>query len=158
MKLYPALTDRLRTQHEAIAHIVSGAGKDRLAANPSPGVWSIHDNIAHLARYQPVFIERVKAMLEQDEPLFGRYRAEDDPDFEAWRKRRTAALLETLAADRKQLVKLVEGLSEEQLGRIGRHAKFGRLTLVQWTEFFLLHESHHLFTMFLLANDTAAGS
>ena len=27
------------------------------------------------------------------------------------------------------------------------HPRFGLLTVVDWTEFFLLHEAHHLYTM-----------
>ena len=41
---------------------------------------------------------------------------------------------------------------------IGHHPKYGALTLVEWTEFFLLHEAHHLFTLFKLLNEDDEGS
>jgi hypothetical protein len=43
-----------------------------------------------------------------------------------------------------QLVDSVEHLSPAELSRSGVHPQFGALTLVQWLEFFLLHEPHHL--------------
>jgi hypothetical protein len=34
------------------------------------------------------------------------------------------------------------------------HKKYGALTIMEWTEFFLLHEAHHIFTIFQLMHDT----
>jgi len=153
MKLYPTLLDRLNSQHESIPIIISEISKERLLKNPLPGKWNIHDNIAHLAKYQPVFIDRVNKILNDDEPLFTRYKAEDDPEFEQWRSFSTDKLLKQLDTDRKKIYSLIINLNETELNKIGVHKKYGRLNIIQWTEFFLLHEAHHIFTIFQLAND-----
>jgi hypothetical protein len=57
-----------------------------------------------------------------------------------------------LDKDRKAIFQLVCSIPEEKLARTGIHKKYGRLTILQWTEFFLLHEAHHIFTIFKLAN------
>jgi len=49
---------------------------------------------------------------------------------------------------------LLSGLKESGLSRIGMHPKYGRLTILKWAEFFVLHEAHHLFTIFQLVNST----
>lgn len=154
MPLYSALLDRLKNQQEAIAPIIHSVDKTRVSAHPMEGKWSIYDNIAHLANYQPVFIDRVNTILTQDLPFFERYSAENDPAFERWRDRALTDLIKTLNADRQILFNLITSLSDEQLNRAGHHKKYGRLTVIQWTEFFLLHEAHHIFTIFQLANDT----
>jgi DinB superfamily len=153
MPLYKSLFNRLSTQHEAIAYIIAKTSFANLNRHPAPGKWSAQDNIAHLAKYQPVFIDRMNLILIQDNPVFERYTAESDPDFEAWRAKPTATLLKTLETDRQHLLDLITSLDEEQLHRIGVHKRFGKLSIIDWTEFFLLHEAHHLFTIFQLVNE-----
>jgi hypothetical protein len=154
MTIYPALTNRLQTQHKAIEAILSTVDEARLLLRPQPDKWNIHDNLAHLVRYQPVFTDRINQILLTEEPVFGRYKAEDDPGFEVCRALPTEVLLTQLDIDREYLYNLITKLTEAALNRIGMHKKYGRLTVLQWTEFFLLHEAHHIFTIFQLAHDT----
>jgi hypothetical protein len=153
MKIYESLSSRLKSQHESIPVIISGA-VDKIHLIPQPGKWSIHDNIAHLAKYQPVFLERMNVILKTNEPVFERYTAEEDPQFEEWRRRKTNQLISEMNNDRDIINKLIFGLSEIELNRIGIHKKYGRLNILQWCEFFLLHEAHHIFTIFQLTNNT----
>jgi hypothetical protein len=155
MLAYRSLTDRLQTQHEAIDALIEQTNNNRLTLSLQPGKWSIKDNIAHLAKYQPVFIDRIHKILLSGEPVFESYRAENDAEFPVWQGRDIETLLDTLHADRAEINKLIIDLSYTQLDMVGVHKKFGRLTIVQWTEFFLLHESHHMFTIFQLSNNTA---
>ncbi|MES2332239.1 MAG: DinB family protein [Bacteroidota bacterium] len=152
MLRYRSLTDRQRTQHEAIEAIAENTSSDRLLLQPN-GKWSIKDNVAHLAKYQPVFIDRINRILLRDEPAFESYRAENDHEFPLWQTWEMRTLLDRLYADREEINLLINDLSYTQLSLAGVHKKFGRLTIIQWTEFFLLHEAHHMFTIFQLANN-----
>lgn len=154
MRVYRSLSDRLETQHEAIEIIISVINNERLFKRPQPDKWNIHDNIAHLAKYQPVFIDRINKILFIKKPLFERYRAEDDSEFKNWRTWNTIDLIKRLAIERQEIFKLITNLSETELSRIGIHSKYGQLNILQWTEFYLLHEAHHIFTIFQLANNT----
>ncbi len=152
MKLYQSLYDRLKNQHDAIDAIIQDMDERRVMAQLEPGKWSIHDNIAHLAKYQPVFQERINAILHLNNPIFNAYLAEYDPEFEAWRGWNTARLIERLNSDRHEIFEFITGLAEEELDRVGIHKKRGGLNVVQWTEFFVLHEAHHVRTIFQLAH------
>jgi len=154
MKVYPSLIDRLKTQHEAIKNILSTIDNSRLLIRPQPNKWNIHDNIAHLTRYQPVFIDRINKILLEEDPFFGRYSAEEDPKFDICRTLNVETLIQKLNVDRKSIYDLITTLTDIQINRTGIHKKYGRLNIIQWTEFFLLHESHHIFTVFQLAHDT----
>jgi len=154
MAIYQSLYDRLKNQHEAITQITRGVEEKHLGFRPEPGKWSIHDNIAHLAKYQPVFMERINAVLHLNDPIFNAYRAEYDSEFEIWRSWTTSKLLETLHKDRGHIFTIITGLGEEELNRIGVHKKRGRLDIVEWTEFFVLHEAHHIRTIFELVHVT----
>ena len=150
--LYSALVCRLKTQHLAVAEIVKNIDKQRLNQQPEPGKWSIKDNIAHLVSYQPVFIGRVHQMLKGYTPVFSAYRADNEPDFIEAQGWPLTDLINKLNGNRRQILELITNLPDDQLSLKGTHPKFGTMMITEWTEFFLLHEAHHLFTMFRLAN------
>ena len=152
MELYPSISDRLKTQHLALLHIISGIGDDILMAEKIPGKWSIKDNISHLARYQYVFLDRVNQMIHSELLIFEPYKAENDPEFEVWREKDIKTLTNHLEAERKHIYETITEFSHTDLNKTGIHRKYGRMNIIQWTEFFLLHEAHHLFTIFQLAH------
>lgn len=150
--MYPSLEERLKNQHTAIPSIIEQLSDRELHYHPEPGKWSIHDNIVHLAKYQPLFSDRISTMLTTDDPSFERYRADDDHGFHIWRNFSTGKLVEKIADEREHIYKKITALSDIQLQRTGNHPRFGKLTIAEWTDFFLLHEAHHLFTIFKLAH------
>src|ERR1700761_5856781 len=154
MILYPSLISRLKDQHASINRLIEDLDDTRMTYRPEPGKWNIHDNITHLAVYQPIMINRIKAILEKENPTFDPYKADNDEIFITWREWPTHKLLSTLYTDRETLYQLVTSLSKAELNRTGIHLKFGKMTIVRWTEFFLLHEAHHQFTIFRLAQSS----
>jgi len=51
---------------------------------PSSGGWCAREQLAHLARYHEVTLERLSRILAESRPRFERYRAEDDAEFLPW--------------------------------------------------------------------------
>lgn len=124
--------------------------EDRLKKIVIPGKWSIWQNAVHLISYQPTFLNRIHRMLAEHEPLLEKYFADQDPLFSAYEKLSRQELVEKGLEKRKDIVQLLGSLSETELSRKGIHPVYGNPTLKDWTEFFLLHESHHCFTAFKL--------
>jgi hypothetical protein len=153
MELSASALSRLTFQHFTISELISGIAEERIHLHSLPGKWSIHDNIAHLARYNIVFQDRIKTILQEDNPVFSRYVAEADEEFLSWQMKGTNPLIESIAIERKRISTMASSMSPEQLDRKGIHPRFGILSLVGWLEFFLLHEAHHIFTIFQLKND-----
>ncbi|HZZ75247.1 MAG TPA: DinB family protein [Puia sp.] len=143
---------RLNAQPEDLIQILSNIQPDMLEKEIQPGKWSIKANVAHLVRYQQESIQRVHSILKLWEPNIKRYVAEDDEEFPAVLSLPTNALVMHLKKDRIQFHNLLNSLTDEQLSRTGRHPVLGSLTLTEWIEFFLLHESHHMMTIFKLAH------
>ena len=135
---------RLKAQLDCLPTLLAGVSEEALARQPVPGKWSARENLAHLARYQEVFINRLRRMQTEDNPLLPRYRAEDDPEWPLWINREAQGILTTLHAQRTILVHEIQGLTAAELARTAVHPRWGRMTVVQWLEFFLLHEAHHL--------------
>ena len=153
--LPPGTTGRLQQQHQCIQTLLDTTGDQDTRLRPAPSTWSIRENIAHLCAYQQIFAARVHRILTEDNPSFAAYVGDDDPRFLEAREQPVAELLADLSYDRLYLSDWLTSLSEAQLARKAAHPKYGARSLSLWTEFFLLHEAHHLFTIWKLTEDRA---
>lgn len=142
--------NRIANQFENMIRCLDEVSEEYTSRRVAPDKWSIHENMAHLARYQEVFLERVNAIVNGDEPSFERYIAEEDEGFKRWTTYSRSELLSQFRDGRKVLFRRLIALTPEEVQRTGRHPIYGSLNVPCWTEFFLLHESHHLFTTFRL--------
>jgi DinB superfamily len=150
MTLSHSLITRLQFQHQTVRELIEGRNGDQLKLRAIPDKWSAFENIAHLVSYQPVFHVRLEKILSETNPSFERYVADTDPEFEACRGKPLNELLQSLNLVRSEILGKVNNLAEDQVARVATHPKYGPLNIIQWTEFFLLHEAHHLFTIFQL--------
>ena len=64
-------------------------------------------------------------------------------------------LNEFLFTQRFLISNYVSTLSESSFMRSGKHPVYGELSIPRWIEFFLLHEAHHLFTIFKLVSGSS---
>jgi uncharacterized damage-inducible protein DinB len=143
---------RLNFQHESIDQVLSHILPENLTKQIQAGKWSIQENLAHLARYQEVFIERIHLILTGKKPDFARYSADEDPEFANTRVRSFPDLIQDLNKNRQEIIGLVSSLPDQELKKIGSHPVMGYLDLTEWIEFFLLHEAHHMMTIYKLAH------
>ena len=150
--IYASLKERLKNQHKTIAALIINLNNGQLTRRPARPLWNIHENIAHIAKYQPVFIDRVHQMLTLDEPEFDAYNAATDIEFEIYCAFNIYELIRKISYDRELIYSLIIHLPADKLQRTGIHPGYGTLTILEWTEFFLLHEAHHLYTIFQLAH------
>ena len=141
---------RLQYQPEALKHLLSGVTEETAKQRPIPEKWGVAENIAHLGRYHEVFLERMKRTVHEDNPLFERYVADNDPGFAEWCKLDYPALLQKFHSSRKALNAYSFTISDDNIKRTARHPVYGQWTINGWCEFFLLHESHHYFTILKL--------
>jgi hypothetical protein len=153
MEVSSSIKNRLEIQYQTIEKIISSINSKRIELRPLEQNWNIHDIVAHLVRYQQVYIDRVQKTLEEEEPFFEEYKADNDSDFEYWCSTDMEHLLKQLALDRKVLIDMIMKLTPQQQSRIAMHKKFGSHKIMEWMEFFLLHEANHMYTIFKLAYD-----
>lgn len=145
-----SLLARLANQPDALNHLLHDLTENQLHHRPQPPTWSIVENLAHLGRYQEVFLERIQRITTEDKPTFARYVADHDPGFTDWKELSLPTLLERMHGERAMLNAFLSILREEQLTRTGLHPTYGPMTVEGWTEFFLLHEAHHFLTILRL--------
>jgi len=151
-----ARLQRCETQlQDFLAVALSNVPLDSLSAKVVPGKWSAHEQLAHLARYHQIFLQRIDRILSEQAPEFPRYRAEEDPEWPAWSSLPAPQLLVRLSSMRAKLMARLRSLSDEDFERTGFHPKFGAMSLSLWLEFFLVHEAHHLYVVLQLVRNPA---
>jgi hypothetical protein len=143
---------RCETQlQDFLNEALRGVPTESLSQRRNPEKWPACENLAHLARYHQIFLERIDRILAESNPAFDRYRAEDDPEWPKWSSMGIENVLAELASVRAKLIVKLRSLSEEDFRKTGTHNKFGEMNLALWLEFFLVHEGHHLMTVLQLA-------
>jgi DinB superfamily len=152
MPLTTSILGRLKTQHETLLELVKGLSEEQLRHRVNPEKWSAFEQIAHLVAYQPTFLARLQLIAHKETPVFERYLADNDPLFHQCLGYSLKELLEDLSTQRFLINNQITQLSETTLRREGVHPLYGRFTISQWAEFFLLHEAHHLFAIFMLTS------
>jgi uncharacterized damage-inducible protein DinB len=151
MQMRSYLSTRLQYQHKSLVELIDGLSDEMIRRQVVPGKWSIFENIVHLQTYQHVFCDRIKKMQEENNPSFPRYKADDDPIFLDNCGKTTREIMGDMITTRKEMSTGRLSIKEKDLDRTGTHPVFGTMNIAQWLNFFLLHEAHHLFTIFKMA-------
>ena len=151
MHIASSISTRLQYQHKSLIELIDGLSDEQIRRATIPGKWSVFENIVHLTTYQHTFIDRVKKILNGTSPKFDRYTAETDPLFHDNCAKSTREIMQDLLTTRKEMSAEILNFSPEDFKKTGEHPLFGNMDLTKWLNFFLLHEAHHLFTIFKLA-------
>jgi hypothetical protein len=143
--------DRCESQlRDFLDECLRGVAVEKILEQPPSGKWSANENLAHLGRYHEIFLERIDRILKEPNPVFERYRAEEDPRWEEWRMLGYKEVAGKLAGLREKLMARLKSLTPEDWEQTGAHSKFGEMSLALWLEFFLVHEAHHLYVVLQL--------
>lgn len=151
MQMPSSVSTRLQYQHKSLLDIIDGLTDEQIRQPVMENKWSIFEHIVHLQTYQHTFIDRVKKILENNNPSFPGYSAASDPLFTENCKKYSREVIQDLITTRKEIAAGMLSFQETDLAKTGIHPAFGQMTLLQWLNFFLLHEAHHLFAIFKLA-------
>ncbi len=140
--------DQLLQQYEQGADLlraaVKGAREDQMTQHPVQGKWSIQQVVCHLADFEPIYTDRMKRVLVEDNPtLFG-----GDPDVFAsglhYEHRNVFEELDLITVVRKQMARILRQTDVEDFQRTGVHSESGPLTLETLLERITNHIPHHV--------------
>jgi uncharacterized damage-inducible protein DinB len=112
--------------------------------HPIPGKWSIRQVVCHLADFEPIYADRMKRVLVEDNPtLFG-----GDPDVFAaglhYDKRDVERDLQLIVLVRSQMSRILRNTDLEAFQRTGVHSEAGPMTLETILERATRHIHHHI--------------
>ncbi len=119
----------------------------QLNAAPIPGKWSTRQVICHIADFEPVYADRIKRVISEDEPLL----MSGDPDqFAAklaYDQRDLETELQLIEAVRRHMESILRTLSAETFQRAGKHSRDGLLTIETLLTRITGHIPHHINTI-----------
>lgn len=123
---------------------IAGMTKEQIDAAPVPGKWSTRQIICHLSDFEPVYADRMKRVIAEDNPpLRG-----GDPDVFAaklaYEARDIEEELTLIEAVRKHTARILKTLPEEAFERTGIHSADGPLTLETLLKRITGHIPHHV--------------
>lgn len=123
---------------------VCNLGDDQWDLKPVPGKWSIRQVVCHIADFEPVYADRMKRVLVEENPtLFG-----GDPDIFAaglhYEKRDVQTELELICVVRRQMACILRNTDVEDFQRTGVHSEAGPLTMETLLERITGHIPHHI--------------
>ena len=123
---------------------VAGMTAEQLDARPIPGKWSTKQVICHIADFEPVYVDRMKRVIAENEPTL----LSGDPDLFAARlaydQRDVAVELDFIEAARKHMEPILRSLRPEDFLRKGNHSEAGPITLEKLLTNITNHIPHHV--------------
>jgi uncharacterized damage-inducible protein DinB len=140
------LADRYLAGVAQLRAAVAGMTREQLTARPVAGKWSTLEVVCHLADFDPILVERMKRIIAMgaDVPLL---LAADENLFVTalgYHERDAEEELALIEATRRQMARIIRGLTPEQLQLTGNHNKKGLQTLEKVITMATNHVTHHL--------------
>ena len=131
-------------QMAALEQEIAGLSEEILRRPEKPGKWSILEVLQHLADSELVSGYRMRMILAHDSPDIQGY------DQDAWATRlkyhavELSDALEQLRVLRRNNLKLLHTLDEEQWERAGMHSERGRESIRRFVQMLAGHDILHL--------------
>lgn len=144
MTEYHALIDEYLAGPGLLRQAIAGMTMAQLDAAPVPGKWSTRQVICHIADFEPVYADRMKRVVAEDEPtMFG-----GDPDLFAarlaYQQRDLEVELALIETVRKHVASVLRTLPAEAFERRGIHSEAGPVTLEALLRGITNHIPHHI--------------
>jgi len=113
-------------------------------ALPIPGKWSVRQVVCHIADFEPVYLDRMKRVLVEDNPTFF---GADPSVFAAglaYDTREVGEELDLIDLTRRQMVRILRNCDIEVFQRTGVHSEDGPMTMETLLERIAGHIPHHI--------------
>ena len=138
------LIDDYAAGPERLRQAVAGMTDEQLDAKPIPGTWSTRQVVCHVADFEPIYADRIKRVIAEDEPTF----FGGDPDVFAARlaydDRDVDEELRLIECTRRQMARILKSLTTADFRRTGNQFDDGRLDLTTLLTRVTDHLPHHV--------------
>lgn len=138
------LIDEYAAGPQKLRDAIAGMTPEQIDAAPVPGKWSTRQVICHLADFEPVYADRMKHVIAEDEPTFPGGFDRQFAEHLAYDKRDIEEELTMIEVTRSQMVRILRSLPSEGFERTGIHSVRGPMTLRALLEAITNHIPHHI--------------
>ena len=138
------LIDEYKTGPQKLRDTIAGMTPEQIDAAPVPGKWSTRQVICHLADFEPVYADRIKHVIAEDQPTFAGGFHQQFAEHLAYDHRDIEEELMLIDAVRRQMTRILRSLPSEAFERTGNHSVEGPMTLGTLLERITNHIPHHV--------------
>lgn len=138
------LIEKYATGPQVLRDAIQDMTPAQIDAAPVPGKWSTRQVICHLADFEPVYADRMKHVIAEDQPSFAGGFHEQFAEHLAYDQRNLEEELQLIEAVRRQMVRILRALPPQAFERTGIHSVSGPLTLRTLLERITGHIPHHV--------------
>jgi hypothetical protein len=138
------IVETLRALPDEIEALVRGLDDEALRRRPAPDQWSIKEVCAHLRDSLEIDGERIRRMVEEDDPAIPGYDQEALARERDYQNASMPLILTALRAFSGGNAYMLEGLTEGQWRRVGHHQERGPINVGGYAEQQAEHCRAHL--------------
>ncbi len=137
------LVEKLESHRSELLRQVREMSEEEAGRRPSEQEWSVKEQLVHLAAFERLWLEW--AMKVRDEP--GCEVGPPPPNPPAYADAATrpvADLVRELVSARSDTIAAIQGLTEDELTRKGKHLLFGEMSVLQMLRSLYRHDRMHI--------------
>lgn len=123
---------------------VLGGDADTLRHRRRPDRWSDLEYAAHVRDVFRLYHERLRMMLDSDDPLYPNWDQNETAVVEAYNEQEPTEVRRDLLAAGEQLATVFDGLDSAQWARVGRRSDGASFTVDSFARYLIHDPVHHL--------------
>lgn len=126
-----------------LAHLLKDLTDAEADRRPDPARFTIREIVAHLADWEPIWLERLRRTVAEDRPFLPGY---DEGQFaldHGYAQSDIAEQLERFRRGRSELVAFLRTLELSDWDRVGMRDEIGPVSVEQFAALLLAHQGYH---------------
>jgi uncharacterized damage-inducible protein DinB len=127
-----------------LRRVVADLTPDQLRARPVAGKWSTLEVICHLVDSEQAWCHRLKRVIAEEGPLVIGYDQSRFTAVLAYHEHDVEEELALLEGMRRQMARILRGLTRDAWQRTCVHSEYGLMTLDEMLEAEVNHVPHHI--------------
>jgi len=137
------LRQKLESHRQELVSQVQEMTEEEAGRRPEEGEWSAKEQLVHLAAFERLWREWAMKVRDEAGSEVGPP-APNPPGYPEAETRSVAELLQELASARSDTLAAIEGLSDDELKRRGKHLLFGEMSVLQMLRSLYRHDRMHM--------------
>ena len=142
--LDPYLPIGLDTTAKMIAIEANRVGESSFDVRPDPDRFSFREVVAHLADWEPIMLDRIKAAVEKPGSTIEAYDEVQWAIEHDYAHQYPREKLERFLTARKETIEYVRNIPREKMGNTVEHPERGTLTAADIAHTLVCHDLYHI--------------
>lgn len=143
----PAILDSLRHAPVILRELAAAIPAEALERRRCQDCWTIAEHILHLAQVQPMMYERLRRIVDEEQPEFVPFIPEEDESAAPARETDLNMALENFSKQRALQVKLLECSDPKTWLKTAVHPEYEQYGLYILARHILMHDHWHMYRM-----------